>query len=912
MPASRGLAFVGRKRERELLDGVLAKARRGQSAVLVIRGDPGIGKTSLLRYTARQASGFRVAQIAGVQAEMELPFAGIHQLCAPMFDRVGALVEPQRKALEVALGVAPGEPPQRFLIAMAVLSLVSAVTDDRPLLCLVDDVHWMDAESGQVLGFVARRVFAESVAIVFAVRKAITVHALADLPELQLGGLDEADARVILSKAAAGRLDHRVRDRIIAETRGNPLALLELTQTMSAVERAGGYVPPGGQGVPDHIEEQYSRRIAELPPATQQLLLLAAAEPLGEATLLWRAAERLSIDATTATAAAAAGLLEIDDKVRFRHPLVRSAVYRGASVDARRHVHDALAAVSDQELDADRRAWHRALSASGPDESVAAELERSAERAQSRGGLAAAAAFLERATALSSDPAAHARRALAAAEVSFHAGAFETALGLVASAEAHGLDDLRSARATLLRARVAFALRDAKSAAQLFLRAAAQLEPLDLTLARRGYLSAWGAAVAAGDLGGRDVLREICRAVRALPPLGDAPHPLDLLLDGLALLTTGGRVAATPILLRAARAVACISPEDVLRWGLLAPSASSATWDSEGLTAILERQAQIVRDAGALAELPVYLSALALDKAWSGDFASASLLIAESDRVADVSGGRILSYAQLGLWALQGREAEASELIERTVAEAEAAGAGEAAKMAHWAAAVMFNGFARYDQAVAASRRVLANAVGPWNTVWVLPELVEAATRIGETDLARDAFERLVDSTQPAGTALALGIEARSRALLSEGTAAEDLYREAVDRLGLTRRRPELARAHLLFGESLRHEGHDVRAREQLKTASDIFGAIGMEAFGERARRELLAAGGQVRSRTSEARDELTPHEEQIARLARDGLTNAEIGGQLFLSSRTVEWALAQGVCEAGNQDAKWPSGRPG
>src|SRR4051794_8649801 len=430
MPADPGLAFLGRTRERELLDALLAQARGGRSAVLVLHGEAGIGKTSLLRYTARQASGFRVTQIAGVQAEMELPFAAVHQLCAPMLDRLDALPEPQRNALAVALGVAAGKAPGRFLVALATLSLLSAVADERPLACLVDDAQWLDAASVQVLRFVARRLMAEPMAIVFALRDPIAGHALDGLPDVALCGLQRAPARALLNRAVLGPLDDHVGDRIIAETRGNPLALLELAQAMSASERAGGYALPGSADVPVQVEEQYVRRIGTLPEATRQLLLLAVADPLGDATLLWQAAARLSIDATALTAASGAGLLEIDDRVRFRHPLMRSAAYRAASVDDRRRVHNALAELSHPESDADRRAWHLATAASGPDEVVAVELEQCAGRAQARGGIAAAAAFLQRAAALSEEPARTAQRTLDAANASFQAGAFETALGL--------------------------------------------------------------------------------------------------------------------------------------------------------------------------------------------------------------------------------------------------------------------------------------------------------------------------------------------------------------------------------------------------------------------------------------------------------------------------------------------------
>jgi DNA-binding CsgD family transcriptional regulator len=884
--------LLGRASERELLDGLLENVRGGRSAALVICGDPGVGKTALLHYAARQAAGFRVARTAGVESEMELPFAGLHQLCAPMLGRLEALPPPQRSALAVALGLAPGASPDRFLVALAALSLLSDVATERPLLCFVDDVQWLDAASAQVLGFVARRLLAESVAMVFAVRDRSGRDELAGLPELQLRGLDKDDACALLAAVIPGRLDERVRDRLVAETRGNPLALLELPQGLAATQLPGTFAPTRPQALEGQIEERFLERLEAVPDAARRLVLLAAAEPVGDPVLLYRAAERLGIDATAAVDETD-GLLAIHERVTFRHPLVRTAVYRWAPQHDRRAAHAALAEVTDAETDADRRAWHLAAAVAGRDEAVASELERSAGRAQRRGGLAAAAAFLQRAMALTEDPARRAERALAAAEASFQAGAFDAALHLVTIADASSLDGLQRARVDLLRGHVAFASSYGNDAAPLLLRAATQLEQFDLQLARKAYLTAWGAAVAAGHLEDTPAtLLKICHAVRALPPPATAPHALDLLLDGLAVLTIDGRTAATPILHAAAEAIVEMPVDDVLRWGLQAATASTTTWDSDGFHAIVERQARIVRDAGALAELPIHLAAFAFARAWRGDLAGASTLVAESESVAAAMGSHMPPFAALRLRALQGREAEASALIVTTIKQAEAGGQGETVKMAQWAATVLYNGLGRYGDALSAGCELTANAIGPATSMWALPELVEAAARVGAAKVARDALDRLVETTAPSGTEFALGIEARSRALLSDGTRADELYREAIERLGHTQLRPELARAHLLYGEWLRREGRRVEAREALRMAHERSATIGMEAFAERARRELLATGEKVRKRTAAARDELTPQEAQIAGMARDGLTNSDIGARLFLSPRTVEWHL--------------------
>jgi DNA-binding CsgD family transcriptional regulator len=891
MPAIRGLGFLGRTRERERLDAMLAQARASQSAVVVIRGEPGIGKTALLRYAGRQASGMRTAEIEGVQAEMELPFAGIHQLCAPLLDGLQELAEPQQNALRVAMGVLSGDRPDRFLVAVAVLNLLAGTADERPLVCLVDDAQWLDAASLQALGFVARRLLAEPVAMIFSLREPAATRALDGLPQLSVDGLDEPDARALLSRAVPGRLDDRVRDRIIAETGGNPLALVELSQRMTPAERAGGFAPAATSELPIQLEKQYVERVAGLPDATQRLILLAAADPLGDASVLWRAAERLSIHPTAVAPAAEAGLLEIEDHVRFHHPLVRSAVYRAASDDERQLVHEALAAVSDPELDADRHAWHRALGAAGPDEAVAAALERSAGRAQGRGGLAAAAALLERAAALTPDAALHAGRALAAAETSFHAGAFDAVARLLATAEAGPLDGFQSARAALLRGYGAFVSAYGNEAAPLLLEAARRLEPFDLSLARRAYLTAWSAATNAQHFGGADVVLEICRAVRALPPLSPDPHPLDLVLEGFALLITDGHAVAMPILERAAKVVLQLPVEDVLRWGPQAGGVRPAIWDDEAI-AVLQRQARLVRDAGALGELPIHLQALALEQASLGDLPGARRLMAESESISTSIGNDVPPFALLRILALQGREAEASPLIEAVIRNGTARGQGNAVMVAYWAAAVLHNGLGRHEEAASAARQVHTNGLLPWLTMWVRCELVEAAARVGDTKLAHDALDGLAATTQPAGSDVALGIEARSRALLADGDAAEASYREAIERFSRTRRRPDLARSHLVYGEWLRSQGRLREAREPLREAEDLFTEIGMEAFADRAEGELAAAGAKVRRRPLDAREALTPQEEQIARLARDGLTNAQIGAQLFLSPRTVEWHL--------------------
>jgi DNA-binding CsgD family transcriptional regulator len=885
-------ALVDRQRERETLDGLVQDLRSGRGRALVVRGEAGVGKSALLDYAAAAAADMQVARAAGVESEMELAFAGLHQLCAPLLDRLEGLPGPQRDALGIAFGLRGGGAPDRFLVGLAVLTLLSEVAGERPLLCLVDDAQWLDRASAQVLGFVARRLLADPVGLLFAARD--PGEQLGGLPDLEVLGLADQDARGLLRSVVPFRLDEQVRDRIVAETHGNPLALQELPRGLSPAQLAGGFGLADAQAVPARIEESYRDRLEALPADTRSLLLVAAAEPVGDPVLVRRAAGRLGIAAPAAAAAEADGLVEIGTRVRFRHPLVRSATYRSATLPDRRAAHLALAEVTDRDLDPDRRAWHLAAAAAGPDEQVAAELERSAGRAQARGGVAAAAAFLQRAVALTAGPGPRAGRALAAAQASLQAGAFDAALELVAVAEAGPLDDLRRARVSLLRGQIALFAGAGREAPALLLQAARQLEPLDGALARQTYLDAWLAALFAGEFAQAGDLHEVSRAARSAPPPPDPPAPHDLLLDAFAVLVTEGRAAAAPMLRRAVRIFAEdeIAVEEGLRWGWVAAIAACVLSDVENWQSILLRQLQSAREAGLLVHLLVYVNGLGIYATWCGNFATAASLVAEAEAIAEATGTRFAPYTAVLLAGFRGSEADATRLIEVVTKPARAAGQGVGIQTCQLVSAILCNGLGRYEQALEEARQASEQAPESNVAAWALPELIEAASRTGQTRVAADALGRLAAAASAAQSDWASGIHARSRALLSDGETAETSYREAIERLGRTPLRPELARAHLLYGEWLRRESRRADARAQLRTAHDMFAAIGMEAFAERARRELAATGETARRRTVEARDTLTPQEAQIARLARDGLSNPQIAAQLFLSPKTVEWHL--------------------
>jgi DNA-binding CsgD family transcriptional regulator/tetratricopeptide (TPR) repeat protein len=883
----------GRRGECEALERLLDAARAGNSSIVVLRGEAGSGKTALLDFLLERAPDFRIARVLGIESEMELAFAGLHQLCAPMLDRVEHLPTPQRDALRVAFGLAEGDAPDRFLLGLAVLTLLADLADAQPLACLIDDAQWLDRASLQVLAFVARRAVADRLALVFSVREPSEERELVGLPELAISPLADSDARLVLGAAIRGRLDDRVRDRIIAEARGNPLALLQLPLGLTAAELAGGFGLPSASAVASRIEHSFRRQVQALPDDTRRLLLTAAAEPTGDVTLLWHAAGKQGIDTSAATPAQAAGLLELGARVRFRHPLVRSAIYRSAPESERRAAHRALAAVTDPGSDPDRRAWHRARAAEQPDEAVAEELARAADRAHSRGGLAAAAAFLERAAELTPDPARRSVRALAAAQAELGAGAPDRAHVMLATAEMGGLDEFQRARLERLRAQLAFSQRRGNDAPALLLDAADRLAPLDAALARETYLEALGAAIFAGRLGSGVGVPETANAAGGVPAAAH-PRAIDLLLDGLATRFTTGYSAAVPPLRRALDALShSYRDEEDARWLWLACRVATDLWDDERWHELATRQVQSARDAGALNVLPIALTYRAGVAVHAGEFAAAAAMIDEAEAITQATGNAPLRYTSLVLAAWRGDESRTLELIRHSRDDATGRGEGRAITLAEYVTAVLYNGLGRYPAALAAAERAAEyDDLGLCG--WALIELVEAAARIGTPEAATAALRQLDERAQASGTDWALGAAARSGALLTDGPAAEALYREAVERLTRTRIAVHLARSRLVYGEWLRREHRNLDARQQLRDAHNVFSRVGAAAFAERARHELLATGETARKRVFATVEELTPQERHIARLAGEGLTNPEIGAQLFISPRTVEWHLGK------------------
>jgi DNA-binding CsgD family transcriptional regulator len=888
--------LVGRRVEHEAAGELLTRARAGRSGVLVVRGEAGIGKTTLLQHVREVAgaapSAFRVETAAGCEAEAEFAFAGLHQLCAPLLHRAAALPAPQRTALGVAFGLTAGPAPDRFLVGLAVLSLLAEVAEDGPLLCVVDDAQWLDRASAQVLAFVARRLAAERVALVLALRDAGETGAdpFTGLPELRLEGLGESEARDLLAAAVRGPLDGAVRDRIVAEARGNPLALLELPRGAPPARLAGGFELPDALGVPRRVEEGFRQRAGDLPPDTQLLLVVAAAEPTGDPELLRRAVAELGVDRGAAAPAEAAGLLELGVRVRFRHPLVRSAVYRSAAPPDRRRAHGALAAATDPQRDPDRRAWHRGQAVVGTDEEVAAELERSAGRARARGGLAAAAAFLRRAVELTPDPARRAGRALDAAQVEQEAGAAGAARDLLSVATAGPLDPRQRARVQLLRAQLAYHLTRGSDAPRSLLGAAGELAPLDAGLARDTYLQALDAALIASSASGDERVREVAGAARAAPPQPGPPGPADLLLDGMAAIYSDGYTAGAPRLRRALAEFRDPDPRagDGDRWLWTACRCALVLFDDDLALVLAGRTVRLAREAGALTALPTALAYLSSLLVLTGEFAGAAALADEGTAISAAIGAEPVNSTLLVLAAWRGLPGETAACHTTTVQEATARGdEGTEVSLAHYARAVLHNGSGDYGAAGGAAARACGTDLTISNIA--LPELVEAASRAGEPERATAAAEELGARARVAGTEWALGLAARSRALTTGGPEAEKHYLEAVEHLGRCRMAADLARTHLVYGEWLRREGRRQDAREQLRTAHDLLSGMGAEAFAERAARELRATGEQARRRTAEPADTLTAQEAQIARLVATGATSREVGAQLFLSPRTVE-----------------------
>ncbi|MFG2887335.1 AAA family ATPase [Streptomyces sp. NPDC048297] len=893
--------LTGRHAERQALDRLLGAVRGGESRVLVMHGSPGMGKTVLLEYLIGRSQGCRVARATGVESEMELPFSGLHQLCGPMLPLVDGLPEPQRDALRITFGMSAGPAPDRFLVALAVLGLLSQAAERQPLVCVVDDHQWLDRASARVLAFVGRRLGTESVALVFGTR--IRDSDLTGLPELAVRELPDGDARALLERTLDRPIDAHVRDQLVAEAHGNPLALLELARGLVARRLAGGFGLPGALPQWRCIEENFYQQITALPLDSQLLLLVAAADPSGDTALVRRAAVLLGIPSSAAACASDAELVDFGLRTRFRHPLIRSTLYRTAPPELRRRVHRALAESTDSPRDPDRHAWHRAQAAAEPDDDVAAELETSAGRARARGGLSAAAAFLRRAAELTTDAVQRADRLLAAADAEVQAGLLDTAADLLDTAGAGPLNDRQKAHSDLIRARLAFATSRGSDAPPLLLAAARRLQRVDPALSRATYLDALSAAGFAGRTAPVGAsMADVARAAAQAPPPPHEPQVSDLLLDGTAAAYAVGYAVGLPTLRKALAAFDSGMPaEEELSLLWMATTTAMRLWEDDHWEALSARHLRLARESGALSELPLALTSRIYLLLFSGDLAQAARLDDELQAIVSATGSGMVAYSALGVAAFRGDQATFAPLLTTARADAVRRGEGNGITFAQWANALLHNSLGNYREALLAAQDAAAYRQDPGTLIWPAVELVEAAVRIGEPEAATEVYQQFAEVAQASATPAALGLCARSDALLTAGPEAEQHYRAAIGHLEHTRLRLDFARAHLVFGEWLRRERRRNEARAHLRTAHDMFVAMGTLAFAHRAELELKAAGGLSSSPSlPAAHTDLTAQEAQIARLARDGLSNPEIATRLFLSPRTVQYHLRKVFAKLG------------
>ncbi|WP_224299849.1 AAA family ATPase [Streptomyces olivaceus] len=882
----------GRRRELSELDALVNRARAGHSGALVLSGEAGVGKTALLDHAATRATAHvRIERIAAFESEMELAYAGLQQLCGPLMGSAQHLPAPQREAIEASFGLREASAPSPFLVGLALLGLLTEAASDRALLCVIDDAQWLDEASARAVAFAARRLDVEGIVIILAMRTVDEVFA--GLPQLSVHGLGHDDACELLRLAMPGGLDRRVRDQLIAEARGNPLALRELPRALSPAEIAGGFTLTSSMPLENRIEQSLMVQLQPLPQPAHLLLLLAASDPTGDPELLWRASAALELGHEAFDAAKDADALVVGARVGFRHPLVRSAVYRAASPEDRRRVHAALADVTSIDQDPDRRAWHRASATLRPDEEVAADLERSAVRARTRGGAAAAGAFLERAAELTPSPVDRGQRLIAAVEAKHDAGAPAAALHLLDTIRGLPLTSFQEALVARLRARAGYALRRDSSGPQLLLAAAQGLEDLDPVLARDTYIEALAAAIYGGRLSDAEQVAAVSNAILEATAAEESDSARDLILRGQALLAAKGQEAAIETLRRAQHTFLEQAPDALeLHWMWFASRAAQDLWDAHALRALADRQVELARAEGVVTVLPIALSLLMLAQTVDGDLEAAEASCDEIDAIKDVTGHPLPQYGRLFLAAYRGKEHEAEHWSAQIRADAQARGEGYGLSAVNFAKAILYNGLGRFAQAVDCGSRELPYTHELNHAMRTLLELVEAATHTGQRPLAEQAFAKLESVTRPVGTNWALAVLAMADAQLHEGDTAQALYHKAIERFERERIPIMVGRCCLLYGEELNRQGRYAEARDQLRRAHAVLSGCGLNGFAQRAAQALRMSGETLRVRAKGSAAQLTNQELNVARLAREGLTNRDIGARLFVSSHTAEYHL--------------------
>jgi DNA-binding CsgD family transcriptional regulator len=882
--------LVGRDGDAAALDTLLEDGRAGRGRALMLWGEPGIGKTALLERAVVGAVGMQVLRVAGLESEAKLSFAALRQFLEPLLTEIADVSLDQRDALERSLGLPGGDSADPYLVDLGVLALLVAAAEKQPVLCVVDDAQWLGQGSGEALAFAAHRLEGLRIVMLFVVEEPLDDGEVFEgLGSRQVVGLSDDDAGKLLDTAVW--LEAGVRARLVAGMAGNPLALLSVAKELSSDQLQGAAPLPDPLPLGERLEGSLLRRVRSLPVDTQALLLLVAAEPGGDAELLWRAADGLELGSEALRPVEGQGLLDIGPEIGFRHPFLQRVLLAAATVDERRQVHLALAEAADPDSEPDRRAWHRAASASGPDETLASDLEQSAPAARQRGGYAAAAALLRRAAEVTPDGKARAQRLLGAAEAELAAGAAPGAEALLAELDLERPDKQERARAERLRARLEFAVGSGRDSSAALLETARSLAPRNVRLARDTYLDALEFALWAGRLGTNGSALETARAASAAPPLlpGSKATAPDLLLDGFAAVLTEGHTAGAPLLRRAIEAVL---KERQMRWTGLAFVAAFEVWDDEALHRVAARRIELARRAGALTVLPHALTQLGVYEVVVGRLGAAEALIVEAREIATAARmSGVIGSAELGMLLVSAWRGEATTrpLAAATTRDANARGLGAFVSCAQLALAILELGLGHYEAALSAAH---AASLDPAIATRTLPELVEAAARSGDSEVTAAAVKRLAETVLPSGTEWGLGVLATSRALASENGDAETLYLEGIDRLGRCRARPQLARAKLVYGEWLRRQRRRRDAREQLRAAYEMLASMGLGGFAERARIELLATGERARHRPAQSDEPLTPHELRIADLVAEGASNVEIAEQLFISPKTVEYHL--------------------
>jgi DNA-binding CsgD family transcriptional regulator len=889
--------LLDRHAERAAIDDVLQSVRGGFSASLVIRGSAGVGKTALLGYAAESARDMRVCSVTGIETEVGLAFAALHQVLVPVLPGLAELPDPQRHAVQAAFGMEAGSVADRFLVGLAALTLLARAAEDQPVLCVIDDEQWLDAESAGVLGFVARRLYADQVGMVIAVTEPAPAHAFEQLPEVSVGGLPAEEAGQLLRSAAGAPINDQVVDRILAETEYNPLALVEVGPEFTAEELTGRAELPSPMPLGRRLRDRFRRQVAGLHQDTQTFLLVAAVEAGDSRPVLWRAAREGGIDPDTAAAEAeAAGLMELTaGSVRFRYPLIRSAVYHGAPDAGRRRAHLLLSAACDALRDPDLRAWHLGAAATGPDEGVAAELELAANRAQARGGYTGRVALLRRSVELTADNDRRVRRELALADAELRSGDPDIAQDLVDTALPNLSEPRPRALGEQLRGEILFAQGHVTDSAAILVGAARLLAP-DHAAAREAAAAAMRAALWAGPTESK----EVSTAAAALPrPARSEARVSDLLLEGFAARFTTGFTASVEPFRAALSALRSEDPGQVteLRWFEMAAIAALCIWDADTVLDITNRFLRAARTQGALALLPAALALRATADCLIGRLTDAEdrwtemREIIAASRSATVIGVDSLSEGTALVYS--GRIAEARAVGTARIRESTSRGQGGLADVGRAITAIADVWAGDYAAAVIAAATVVQDDV-PFVAEATLPELIEAAARNGQRSEAMSAFHIMSERALAVGTPEALGIRSRCAALLDDGDDAEACYQEAIGHLERGRAAVELARAHLQHGEWLRRRKRKRDARSELRTARDMLDAMGAKGFAARAAAELRATGERARPRTPAATLDLTPQEARVAGLAAEGETNNQIAAQLFISPRTVEYHLSK------------------